>query len=131
MNKITRFLFSAAVLLTAALSLQAQPELTLEDIYAKGTFRARGVPQPTWMDDGRSYSALTEKGLVRVDAATLAEKVIVPMSAFVPEGADRPVRVEGYTWSDDKTKLVVYTNSRRVWRRNTRGDYWLLDLASG
>ena len=131
MNKITRFLFSAAVLLTAALSLQAQPELTLEDIYAKGTFRARGVPQPTWMDDGRSYSALTEKGLVQVDAATLAEKVIVPMSAFIPEGADRPVRVEGYTWSDDKTKLVVYTNSRRVWRRNTRGDYWLLDLASG
>ena len=131
MNTITRFLFSAAVLLTAALSLQAQPELTLEDIYAKGTFRARGVPQPTWMDDGRSYSALTEKGLVQVDAATLAEKVIVPMSAFIPEGADRPVRVEGYTWSDDKTKLVVYTNSRRVWRRNTRGDYWLLDLASG
>ena len=131
MNTITRFLFSAAVLLTAALSLQAQPELTLEDIYAKGTFRARGVPQPTWTDDGRSYSALTEKGLVRVDAATLAEKVIVPMSAFVPEGTDRPVRVEGYTWSEDKTKLVVYTNSRRVWRRNTRGDYWLLDIASG
>ncbi len=131
MNTFTRSLLSAAVLLTAALSLQAQPELTLEDIYAKGTFRARGVPQPTWMDDGRSYSALTEKGLVRVDAATLAEKVIVPMSAFVPEGADRPVRVEGYTWSEDKTKLVVYTNSRRVWRRNTRGDYWLLDIASG
>jgi dipeptidyl-peptidase-4 len=131
MNTITRFLFSAAVLLTAALSLQAQPELTLEDIYAKGTFRTRGVPQPTWTDDGRSYSALTEKGLVQVDAATLAEKVIVPMSAFVPEGTDRPVRVEGYTWSDDKTKLVVYTNSRRVWRRNTRGDYWLLDIASG
>lgn len=131
MNTISRFLFSAAVLLTAALSLQAQPELTLEDIYAKGTFRARGVPQPTWTDDGRSYSALTEKGLVQVDAATLAEKVIVPMSAFVPEGTDRPVRVEGYTWSEDKTKLVVYTNSRRVWRRNTRGDYWLLDVASG
>ena len=131
MNTFSRFLLSAVTLLTAALSLQAQPELTLEDIYAKGTFRMRGVPQPTWMEDGRSYSAMTGEGLVQVDAATLAEKVIVPMSAFIPEGADRPVRAEDYTWSEDKTKLVVYTNSRRVWRRNTRGDYWLLDIAAG
>ena len=131
MHRISKYSLCAAVLLTAALSLQAQPELTLEDIYVKGTFRARGVPQPTWMEDGRSYSALTEKGLVRVDAATLAETVIVPQAAFIPEGAARPLRVEDYTWSDDKTKLVVYTNSRRVWRRNTRGDYWLLDVAAG
>ena len=131
MDRISKFILCAAVLLTAALSLQAQPELTLEDIYVKGTFRARGVPQPTWMDDGRSYSALTEKGLVRVDAATLAETIIVPQAAFVPEGANEPLRIEDYTWSDDKSKLVIYTNSRRVWRRNTRGDYWLLDVAAG
>ena len=131
MDRIFKYTLCAAVLLTAALSLQAQPELTLEDIYVKGTFRARGVPQPTWMEDGRSYSALTEKGLVRVDAATLAETVIVPQAAFVPEGAARPLRVEDYTWSEDKTKLVIYTNSRRVWRRNTRGDYWLVDVAAG
>ena len=131
MDRILKYTLCAAVLLTAALSLQAQPELTLEDIYVKGTFRTRGVPQPTWMEDGRSYSALTEKGLVRVDAATLAETVIVPQAAFVPEGAARPLRVEDYTWSEDKTKLVIYTNSRRVWRRNTRGDYWLLDVAAG
>ena len=131
MDRILKYTLCAAVLLTAALSLQAQPELTLEDIYVKGTFRARGVPQPTWMEDGRSYSALTEKGLVRVDAATLAETVIVPQAAFVPEGTARPLRVEDYTWSEDRTKLVIYTNSRRVWRRNTRGDYWLLDVAAG
>ena len=131
MDRISKYILCAAVLLTAALSLQAQPELTLEDIYVKGTFRVRGVPQPTWMEDGRSYSALTEQGLVRVDAATLAETVIVPQAAFVPEGADEPLRIEDYTWSDDKSKLVIYTNSRRVWRRNTRGDYWLLDVAAG
>ncbi len=131
MNRSLRILLSAVTLLTAALSMQAQPELTLEDIYAKGTFRMRGVPQPTWMEDGRSYSAMTGEGLVRIDAATLAETVVVPMSSFIPEGADRPVRAEDYTWSEDKTKLVVYTNSRRVWRRNTRGDYWLLDIAAG
>ena len=43
-------------LLCMPTALQAQPEITLEDIYAKGTFRARGVPQPTWLEDGRSVA---------------------------------------------------------------------------
>ena len=115
----------------ACIPMQAQPEITLEDIYARRTFAAKGAPQPHWLEDGRSYSSFTDQGLVRVDAATLEETVVVPASAFVPEGAGRPLRLEGYEWSADRSRLVVYTNSRRVWRRNTRGDYWLLDVASG
>jgi len=26
--------------------------------------------------------------------------------------------------------VLIYTNSKRVWRTNSRGDYWILDLAS-
>ena len=29
-----------------------------------------------------------------------------------------------------RQKLLIFTNTRRVWRLNTRGDYWVLDLAS-
>ncbi len=28
----------------------------------------------------------------------------------------------------DEQKLLIFTNSARVWRSNTRGDYWVLDL---
>jgi len=121
---------SAALLLLSG-TLSAQPELTLEDIYTKGTFRGRGAAIPTWMEDGVSYSAMTGEGLVRISAATGGSTVLVPMSAFTPEGSDEPLRVESCTWSADKSKLVIYTNSRRVWRRNTRGDYWIVDIASG
>ena len=27
-------------------------------------------------------------------------------------------------------RLLIFTNTRRVWRQNTRGDYWVLDLAT-
>ena len=27
--------------------------------------------------------------------------------------------------------LLVFTNSKKVWRENTRGDFWVLDLAGG
>ena len=38
--------------------------------------------------------------------------------------------MEAYEFSADESRVLVYTNSQRVWRRNTRGDYWLLDVAA-
>lgn len=129
MKRLLTAAFAAMTLSAAALS--AQPVLTLEDIYTKGTFRGRGAPSPTWMDDGVSYSTMTPDGLMKVSAATGESTLLVPMSSFTPEGSGEPLRVERYTWSADKTKLVVYTNSSRVWRANTRGDYWIVDIAAG
>src|SRR5207249_6444748 len=33
--------------------------------------------------------------------------------------------------SPDGHRVLVFSNSKTVWRQNTRGDYWVLDLASG
>jgi dipeptidyl-peptidase-4 len=35
-----------------------------------------------------------------------------------------------YIFSADNSKLLIYTNTAKVWRYNTRGDYWVLDIAS-
>jgi dipeptidyl-peptidase-4 len=55
--------------------------------------------------------------------------VIVPATRLVPSGASDPIEIEDYTWSPDHSRLLVYTNTARVWRQNTRGDYWVLDLS--
>src|SRR5260221_9459263 len=39
--------------------------------------------------------------------------------------------VEAIVWSDDRKKILIYTNSARVWRANTKGDYWYFDLVTG
>ena len=51
--------------------------------------------------------------------------------SLLPRGAESPLEIEDYDWSPDGSKLLVFTNSERVWRDNTRGDYWVLDIASG
>jgi dipeptidyl-peptidase-4 len=56
--------------------------------------------------------------------------------SFQPPSSSRqapkePLDVEGYSWSDDQKKLLIFTNSARVWRENTRGDFWVLDVATG
>ena len=42
-----------------------------------------------------------------------------------------PLDVEDYAWSADGKKLLIFTNTERVWRQNTRGDYWVLNLQDG
>ena len=48
-----------------------------------------------------------------------------------PGGATAPLAVENYEWSPDQGRLLIYTNSKQVWRLNTRGEYWVLARASG
>jgi dipeptidyl-peptidase-4 len=50
---------------------------------------------------------------------------------LVPTGLDTPLTIASYEWSSNRQLLLIFTNTKRVWRRNTRGDYWLLDLQSG
>src|SRR5262249_28874101 len=50
---------------------------------------------------------------------------------LVPSGAKAPLAIEDYSLSADSQRLLVFTNTRKVWRYNTRGDYWTLELGSG
>ncbi|MEL6898546.1 MAG: DPP IV N-terminal domain-containing protein, partial [Planctomycetota bacterium] len=72
-----------------------------------------------------------KRHLVRVDAKTGDRTVIASADDLTPQQGERPIAVSSYTWSADKSKLLLFTNTRRVWRANTRGDYWVLHLNAG
>jgi dipeptidyl-peptidase-4 len=69
--------------------------------------------------------------IVRYDAATGAREVLAPAAKLTPAGTSEPIDIENYTWSPDGNRVLLFTNSRRVWRENTRGDYWLYDRTTG
>lgn len=138
----------AAVVAIWALSLTFQPlpalaqqpdssQLTLARIYASPEFRADYFGPSRWVDGGAGYTTLEpgagNKGqdVVRYDTEKGTRQVLVPASQLVPPGATEPLDIEDYAWSPDAKYLLVFTNSRPVWRQNNRGDYWLLERASG
>jgi dipeptidyl-peptidase 4 len=121
-----------------SISLTAQnKKLTLEDIYTNGLYRSKGIGQLRWMKDNKSYSTLefnaTAKGndIVRYDVASGTKSVLVNSNQLLPAGAAKPLSIDDYSWSDDNSKLLIFTNTRKVWRYNTRGDYWVLNLTNG
>ncbi|HQW93232.1 MAG TPA: S9 family peptidase [Ferruginibacter sp.] len=112
-------------------------KLTLEDIYSNNIYRAKGFGPIRWMKDNKGYSTLENnaaaKGndIVVYDAESGTRKVLVNASQLTPAGTTKPLSIANYTWSDDNSKLLVFTNTRKVWRQNSRGDYWVLNLANG
>ena len=129
---------SRLILTTFSIRAQNEPiKLTLEDIYKNHKFGQQGYGSVRWMKDNNGYSTLEmnrEKGapdLVRYDAKTGERSVLISSDKLIPEGKVKPLGIADYNWSPDNSKLLIFTNTQRVWRYNTRGDYWVLDLFSG
>src|SRR5664279_4287423 len=118
-----------------ATTLAAQTPLTTQRIFASREFSGQRPPQTRWLDDS-TFTALepspsgTGQDLVRISAATGAKSTLVTAAQLTPSPGAAPLAVEEYDWSPDHTKLLIFTNSARVWRENTRGDFWVLDLAN-
>jgi len=138
--RASRALRVAALLLTVAAPAAAQQDaslLTNERIFASRDFASARFGPARWLEDGSGYTTVERapsvRGLdiVRYDPGSGARSVLVPATRLVPRGASQPLIPEDYAWSDDGSKLLVFTNTQRVWRTNSRGDYWVLDLESG
>ena len=84
----------------------------------------------TWSADGNTYTRMSAGNIVRVDPKTEAETIVVTKEQLTPAGG-KTLAPQSYSFSNDNTKLLVFTNTAKVWRQNTRGDYWVLDMLSG
>lgn len=109
--------------------------LTINRIYDGSEFSGKSF-SGQWLSDTDSYTTIEttssgEQQIVRHDAGSGATDVLVDADALTPAQSTGPLKVESYTFSPDQSLLLIYTNSKRVWRNNTRGDYWLLDRAAG
>lgn len=86
-----------------------------------------------WLEDGSAYLALeaSEDGkrpeIVRHDPASGRREVLVSTTELTSSGAREPLHPADFAISKDSRKLLLFTNTRKVWRMNTRGDYWLFD----
>jgi dipeptidyl-peptidase-4 len=83
------------------------------------------------MPHGAAYTTLDGSNVVRYDATTGAQTVVVPAAKLVAPGDTTPMDIDDFSWSGDGRKLLLFTNTARVWRENTRGDYWVYDVGGG
>lgn len=149
MNRVQRAL--AAVLVVVAslpaaarqTSVEPDDRLRALDQQIGRIFQSRDYEVPRfgparWLPQGAAYTTVERsmapargQDIVRYDAATGARSVLVAGTRLVPPGRTSALEIDDYVWSPDGRRLLVFTNTKRVWRQNTRGDYWVLNLEDG
>jgi dipeptidyl-peptidase-4 len=157
MTKRSRYGLPAALMaiLFVPLAVSAQPAAgdraqvlyeQIDRIFAKREYDAPRFGPARWLPGGSAYAIVepaaapsnpsptlraSGREIVRYDAATGARSILVAASLLTPPGADAPLDVSDYAWSADGARLLIFTNTRKVWRDHTRGDYWVLTLKGG
>ena len=123
-------------------SLIGQERSSLKDelhrIFEAEEYETESFGPAKWLDEGAFYTILEPsesvedaKDIIRYETSTGNREVLVDASRLVAEGETKAFEIDDYAWSKDKERLLVFTNTKRVWRRNTRGDYWVLQVAAG
>lgn len=130
--------FLLVILFAAQFAAQQQPTsvesglLTAESAF---TYGAQSLNAVKWQADGAGYLALEPSAskrdapdIVRYDAASGDRTILISAENLVPPGATAALAIEAFEPSPDNQKILLFTNTARVWRSNTRGDYWVVDL---
>jgi len=111
---------------------------SLRRIFASRDFATQPFGPARWLSGGDAYTTLEPSAevqggmdIVRYDAASGSRQVLVSARRLVPPGSSAALQVADYAWSADGSRLLVFTNTRKVWRDDTRGDYWVLDTGTG
>ena len=106
-----KLLFFAVSILLVCTTITAQPPQGLK-----------------WTKEGDAYFAAEAGSIVKYTLPSLSKTVIVSKELLTPKNATTPVPIRNFFFSADDKKILIYTNTQKVWREDTRGDYWLLNL---
>jgi dipeptidyl-peptidase 4 len=132
-----------ALSVVAGVALHGQETDRVRAVHAQidRIFKDRAYEPPKWgpahwLSDGSGYTVVENQSgagseIVRYDGITGARTVLVSSSHLVPPGAKRPLDIQDYALSPDGRRVLIFTNTQKVWRENTRGDYWVAEIGSG
>lgn len=91
--------------------------------------KAQGRGGINWTKDGSGYYQNVGGEIVMITLPKSERKTIISRELLTTtDGRALPVR--SFQLSDDGTKALIYTNTKKVWRQDSRGDYWVADMAN-
>ncbi|UCA60667.1 S9 family peptidase [Chryseobacterium rhizoplanae] len=81
-----------------------------------------------WTPDGNAYYSFTKNGVGIIDVLNPGkDQAFLSNNELIPAGSYTALEVQSFQVSPDSKSLLLFTNTKKVWRDNTRGDYWIFD----
>lgn len=88
------------------------------------------MPDPVlkWSPDGRYRYQAMGTSILAIQLSN-GERT-VKLKDIIPPGSATALRIRDFAFSNDQRKVLLFANSKRVWRYETRGDYFVYDTAT-
>ena len=84
--------------------------------------------QIDWANDGNSYYVLEENQLVAHTLPHMDAVPVISKDQLTPVGRSEPLKIAHFSFSSDQQKVLLFTNTKKVWRLHTKGDYWVFNF---
>jgi len=105
-----------------AVSVPAQ-NITLEDIWINYSYYPAGIAGLTSANDGLHYTVYENDSVKKYDYKTGGLK-----EGFAFRRDGKPIRFDGYSFSDDETRVLLATEQKSIYRYSTRENNIVYDL---
>ena len=131
MNQFNRYALVTGLLVVSYFSAFAQGKMkvTLEDVFKKNTFYEQSVRGINWMNDGQYYSSqinmMGYPQVVKMNVATGQQESILL------DGKALGLNFSSYSFNSDESKALVATDVESIYRRSSKGVFYVVDLATG
>ncbi len=109
--------------------------LNTDRLYKDYEFTGEFFRGAKWTPDGSAYikqerskEHKNQYDFIKYDLKTGKKSVYLAAEKFIPKGKDFPLKIRDYSWSPKESMLLIFTNTKKVWRYHTKGDYWVLNL---
>lgn len=124
------FLLLLSVMLVAfdfSVAQVAKQQITLDDLFKKGTFRSKSIWGLTPMNDDEYYSALDDKGRVVKYKFTTGEQVEVLFDPSAFQVAELK-GMSSYRFSDDENLMLIETNVQPIYRYSYTAENFVYNI---
>src|SRR5436190_8489758 len=89
-----------------------------------------GVPSTKWAAAGNSFFQVEKGEIVKTELPSQNKITIISKKQLTTKDG-KNISPSNFLLSADGNKALIYTNTKRVWRFQTRGDYWMLNIKTG
>jgi dipeptidyl-peptidase-4 len=105
-------------------------KISLEDLFKKGTFRARSVYGLTSMNDGEHYSAYNAKRQVARFSYATGDEISVLFNPTEFTSTEDMKEFGGYHFSPAEDKMLIETKNDFIYRHSYTSNNYIYDLKS-
>lgn len=122
-------LITTLFILLTGISANAQNnDFTLEAIWGRMQYMARGIQSMTPMKDGKTFIMLENDTLNIYEYETGDMVKVLFHKGLMPQASDPDFTIEDFSLSSDENKILLTTGSEQIYRHSFRSAFYIYDL---